>query len=96
MGGGLYLQRLILVKLARRIFFKLRHAFVPLTTSILADLKVYDECVQNNTFYFAVTNLKQWVFGTFVSAISRGATRSPPIADDVEYQLLDMYHFYRY
>jgi hypothetical protein len=96
MGGGLYLQRLISVKSARRFFSKLRYAFVPVTALILADLKVYDECVQNNTFYFAVTNLKQWVFGTFVSAISCGMTRPPPRADDVEYQLLDMYHFYRY
>jgi hypothetical protein len=31
-----------------------------------ADVQVYDSCVQNQVFYFAVTNLKQWVFGSFV------------------------------
>jgi hypothetical protein len=30
--------------------------------------EVYDDCFQNQVYFFVVTNLKQWVFGTFVSA----------------------------
>lgn len=39
---------------------------------------MYDDCVQNNVYYFAVTNLKQWVFGSFVSPPHR---RYPTKAD---------------
>lgn len=33
----------------------------------LLQQQVYDDCVQNQVFYFVVTNLKYWVFGKFVS-----------------------------
>nr|XP_019010336.1 uncharacterized protein I206_04804 [Kwoniella pini CBS 10737]OCF49117.1 hypothetical protein I206_04804 [Kwoniella pini CBS 10737] len=33
----------------------------------LLQAQVYDDCVQNQCFYFAVTNLKYWVFGQFSS-----------------------------
>ncbi|EIW72088.1 hypothetical protein TREMEDRAFT_26434 [Tremella mesenterica DSM 1558] len=31
----------------------------------LLQAQVYDDCVSNHVFYFAVTNLKYWVFGRF-------------------------------
>ena len=36
----------------------------------LLQQQVYDDCTQNQVFYFVVTNLKYWVFGKFVSAVA--------------------------
>ena len=36
----------------------------------LLQAQVYDDCVNNHVFYFAVTNIKYWVFGRFVSTTS--------------------------
>ena len=33
----------------------------------LLQAQVYDSCVQNGVYFFAVTNTKHWVFGHFVS-----------------------------
>ncbi|OCF77290.1 hypothetical protein I204_01277 [Kwoniella mangroviensis CBS 8886] len=40
--------------------------------------QVYDDCIQNQCYFFAVTNLKYWVFGQFNSNWSR-CTVSPVI-----------------
>ncbi|KAK4684477.1 hypothetical protein P7C73_g5699, partial [Tremellales sp. Uapishka_1] len=37
----------------------------------LLQAQTYDDCVQNGVYFFAVTNLKYWVFGSFVSEIKQ-------------------------
>ncbi|WWC91712.1 uncharacterized protein L201_006658 [Kwoniella dendrophila CBS 6074] len=44
----------------------------------LLQAQVYDDCIQNQVYFFAVTNLKYWVFGQFASDYSRCAV-SPVI-----------------
>ncbi|WVF72990.1 hypothetical protein IAT40_007808 [Kwoniella sp. CBS 6097] len=44
----------------------------------LLQAQVYDSCIQNQVFFFAVTNLKYWVFGQFNSNYTR-CTVSPVI-----------------
>jgi hypothetical protein len=43
--------------------------------------EVYDDCVQNQVYFFVVTNLKQWVFGTFVSAKKSGGDSGRAMID---------------
>ncbi|WVW86162.1 hypothetical protein I302_108203 [Kwoniella bestiolae CBS 10118] len=45
----------------------------------LLQAQVYDDCIQNQVHFFAVTNLKYWVFGQFNSNWSR-CTVSPVIS----------------
>ncbi|WWC64583.1 uncharacterized protein I303_107194 [Kwoniella dejecticola CBS 10117] len=44
----------------------------------LLQAQVYDDCVQNQCYFFAITNLKYWVFGQFNSNYTR-CTVSPVI-----------------
>jgi hypothetical protein len=48
-------------------FFKRRSV---LFRASCTDVQIYDDCVRNQVFFFVVTNLRQWVFGSFVSIIA--------------------------
>lgn len=72
--GGISQERLVWEKLVKPTCYKRRYvhrvAKCSLDENPFADsTQVYDDCVQNNVYYFAVTNLKQWVFGSFVSLV---------------------------
>lgn len=62
-GGDILLESSQREISAKQIFFRRRSV----TAGVwLPDAQIYDDCVRNQVFFFVVTNLRQWVFGSFV------------------------------